>query len=294
MGIYDRDYMADEKKGFGVPAWSVVTWLIVANVAFFLVQHVVFNNRIYDALSVSKEALLSGQVWRLVTFQFAHGHGFHLLGNMLLLFFLGRVLEQIQGSRVILPLYLLGGLAGGLGHAIFHGFVLGQYSTVIGASASVLAIAMALIITIPEQRFSLLFLPIQFKIKYLGWFLLGANVLGLLLTLTPTGGEQTSYISHLAGMAVGWFFVRNGLPWWQKRQDRQRTVDKPKSVRSRISQAAEERIKEKREKESVYLSKRVDAILEKISEQGMQSLTDEERKILERSSEKLSKKLDDK
>lgn len=288
MGIYDREYMADSKRGTGFRSWSIITWLIVVNIAIYLVQHLIFDNRIAGYVNLSKDTLFSGQVWRLVTFQFCHADIGHLFGNMLGLFFLGKMFEQVIGSRWVLQTYLFGGLLGGLAHILWGmGFA---NSSVVGASASVLAIVIAVIVTIPEQTVSLLFLPFQFKIKYFGWVILAINVIGLFGSL----GSETgiSYIAHLGGMAAGWLSVKHVLPHLKEREATIRETGK--KPRSKIAEAAEEQIKKKREKETVYLNKKVDTILEKISQEGMQSLTAEERRILERSSEKLSKKLDDK
>ncbi|MDF1816188.1 MAG: rhomboid family intramembrane serine protease [Verrucomicrobiales bacterium] len=260
------------------------TWLLVINSVVFLIQHLIFDNRIQGLVNLSRDTLFSGQVWRLVSFQFCHADVGHFISNMLFLFFLGRMFEQVLGRKWVLSLYLLGGVIGGIAHiGLFSG------APVIGASASVIALATAVILTIPEQPISLLFLPVQFKIKYFGWFLLIGNVAGLLMTLNASGG--ISYISHLGGMAAGWGFVNLLMPHLRARENRS---SESRKSRSKIAEAAEKQIKKKRQKETVYLSKKVDAILEKISEEGMQSLTPEEKNVLERSSQKLSKKLDDK
>lgn len=290
MGIYDRDYMAESGKGAGFRSWSMVTWLLVVNVTVYFLQHFIFDNQIRPLVNLSKETLFSGEVWRLVTFQFCHSDVGHLVSNMLGLFFLGRMFEQVVGSKLVLPVYLLGGVIGGLAH-VFWGMAFAS-SSLIGASASVLAIVMALVATIPEQSISLLFLPFQFKIKYFGWAMLVYNLLGLLIAFSSP--SNISYISHLGGMAAGWFFVKSLLPALNARESQGKTGVANKKRRSKIAEAAEVQIKKTRDQDTVYLNKKVDAILEKISQEGMQSLTDEERKVLERSSEKLSRKLDEK
>ena len=289
MGIYDRDYMSDQQKGHGVASWSMITWLIVLNIIAFIIQHAVFNHSTGDAVSLSRGTLFSGQIWRLLSFQFCHAHPAHLLGNLLFLFFIGRMTERMIGSRHIFPIYLLGGLVGGLAQILLAAGMKIPF-TVIGASASVLAIVIALIAYRPNLEVSPLLLPFHFKLKYLGWFLVGINVLGLLFT-SPRK-DELAYMAHLGGIAAGWVYVAMILPNLKPRYfgEGQRRSGKR---RSKIAEAAESK-KEKPEKDSVYLNKKVDAILEKISEEGMQSLTEEEKKILEKSSEKLSRKLKDK
>ena len=290
MGIYDREYMSDGNKGAGIGGISIIAWLLIINIAAAIIQHLIFNNSINDVVNLSKDTLFSGQIWRLLTYQFCHGDWGHLLMNMVGLFFVGRMLQQVINQKLILPLYLFAGLAGGICHIIW-GYITSSHPPVIGASASVLGIVMALTTLIPEQRVTLLFLPVQFKLKYFGWFIIAYNVIFLFFSLSPGFTGRTAYMAHLGGIAAGWFFIKIIYP--NVKFSSSGKKKKSKAKRSKISEAAEEAIQQKRKKETIYLNKRVDTILEKINSQGMQSLTDEERKILERSSEKLSRKTDD-
>ena len=294
MGIYDRDYMTEGGAKGGPASWSMVTWLLIVNTLAFILQHLVFDHASGSAVELSKDNLFSGQVWRLLTYQFCHEHPGHFLGNMIGLFFVGRLLERFIGGKLTLAVYLLGGIAGGFAHILF-GYATGIHPSVIGASGAVFAVLAALIAFMPEQEMNLFFLPFRFKLKYIGWFALAFNAIGLALSFTGKSG--VSYSAHLGGMALGWYFVRTILPSFK---DKQSGGSQRRIRQKRRSKSTAKSVTEKsgppsdKESDSVYLNKKVDAILEKISEQGMQSLTPEERKILEKSSEKLARKLDDK
>lgn len=291
MGVYDREYMSDGNKKGSLPSWSMTTWLLVVNAAAFIIQHAIFNDARGGGVLLSKDTLFSGQIWRLVTFQFCHANPSHILGNLIFLFFIGRMFQQLLGPRHMLAVYLFGGLAGGLSHIIFRNMILNEPSTVIGASASVLAIATAVFVSIPEQRVNLFLLPIQFKIKYFAWVILGLNVIGFLFSLSPGSGSTVSYISHLGGMAAGWLYITRILPEVKKRVIQ--IEPGSRSQRSRKSGSSSKPSRKEKKKDQAYLNKKVDAILDKISREGMQSLTKEEKKILEQSSESLSRKLDE-
>lgn len=294
MGIYDREYMSDSGRK-GIAAWSVVTWLLIVNTVVFIFQHAIFNyEEATQFLRASRDTVFKGQIWRLLTCQFAHGYPLHLIFNMLMLFFMGRFAERVFGSKNLLWLYLIGGVLGAILHVSL------SPTGVVGASASVFAIVIALVCVEPNRPISLLFLPFQFKLKYVGYVLLGMSIVGALLNMgaSPEEGikrDNVSHLGHLGGILGGWLFVKMILPSLRRGEIRTENRKAARKKKSKLKEAQKNREAEERKtKEVLYLSEQVDAILEKISESGMHSLTDEEKKILEKSSEKLSKKLGDK
>ena len=98
MSIYDRDYIRESDsrpRGGGPSTWSVVIWLIALNVVVFVVNNVLFFDRDRDLFGLSIRALESFRLWTPLTYQFVHASPWHLLGNMLGLFFLGRMLLEM-------------------------------------------------------------------------------------------------------------------------------------------------------------------------------------------------------
>jgi len=289
MGIYDRDYMSDEVSRSGHRTWTVVAWLLIVNTAAFIMEKAGAPLAKWGLLDAPH--LMGGVIWRLLTLQFCHEQAVHFLLNMLALFVVGRMAQVVFSEKQVLLIYLWGGVAGGLFH-IIGGLVSGS-SPLLGASASIMAIFCALAARIPEERVYFLLLPFQARLKQLGWLALGLNVAGLVISQW-TEGSRVSYASHLGGMAMGWFFVVCLLPFAARRALRTKNREKareipPSQTAPRSSRPAP--LPSRVAEPGVHLDQQVDAILEKISAQGIKSLTVEERRILEKGSEKLARKL---
>ena len=141
--------------------------------------------------------------WTLVTYMFVHNDLWHILFNMLWLYWLGRIFMEFFSSKQLSGLYILGGLGGGalyllcsnlLGH--LHG------SALIGSSAAVIAIVVAAAVYVPDYKIGLLFLG-QVAIKWV------ALVTVLIAVLSLDGGNIGGNIAHLGGAAVGaWYALR--------------------------------------------------------------------------------------
>lgn len=343
MSIYSRDYMRDGRGPSGKSgpsSWSVVTWLLLVNIAVYLLQNTVFYDpasRGKNVLELTPEGLLSGHVWQLLSYQFAHANTFHLLANCVGLFFLGRLLLQLVSGRHVLALYFLGGLVGGLAQALL-GAALGWANPVVGASASVYAIVFAVATLIPRQAFTFLlffFLPVRLTMKRLAIVLIVIDGTRMIFQLfasapaSPGGGHGIAVFAHLGGAAAGWLYVRFLLESLRKRGSRSRSRRPLRRRGSRTARSARagtpasagrgrkfgirivkgnesppepsphsaatgrEPASPPQERRNPFVDADVDAILDKISEEGMQSLSPEERRVLEQRSQKLARKLGD-
>lgn len=298
MSIYSRDYMRDDPGRptgrLGPSSWSVVAWLIAINIVVFLVD-AFLRGRVADTFGLNVTGLTRGWIWTPVTYQFVHGSVFHLLFNMVMLFFLGRVLLQLAGTKHFLRIFFIGGILGGLLQLLFS-FFTGENANVMGASGSALAVTFAVATLIPHQSFRLLFPPVTLTIRQVAYIIVGIDVFFFLLTLlsdsaAPGGRPGTAYVAHFGGMLFGWFYIRffytrsnaGGNPRKSRRFGiRILKDDEPAPSKKKKKQNAEEK--------EPYLNEQIDALLDKINEHGFQSLTDEERKALERSSKKLSRR----
>ncbi|MDB4359109.1 rhomboid family intramembrane serine protease, partial [Verrucomicrobiales bacterium] len=212
MSIYSRDYMRDSSSGSGPRSWSLVTWLIVINVAMLVLTMVV--TPLSNYLGLSLESLKGLQLWTLITYQFVHADPFHLLFNMIGLFFLGWMLQQAIGPHHVLKIYLFGGILGGL-LQLGLSEIVGENAFVIGASASVLAIIVALATYAPGQVIQLLLffvIPVSLKLKHLAFLLVGIDLLTLLYQLTQPTLNNTAVMAHLGGMLFGFLYIRYWLP----------------------------------------------------------------------------------
>tara|TARA_R110000850_G_scaffold85453_9_gene183734 strand:+ start:1156 stop:2070 length:915 start_codon:yes stop_codon:yes gene_type:complete len=301
MSIYSRDYMRDGKSsgGMGSPKnWSAVTWLLVINAAVFIIQHVLFYSPARNVLALSVSSVKSLWLWTFLTYQFSHGNLWHFLGNSLGLFFVGRFLLQMIGSRHFVRIYLLGGFLGGILELVSC-LVFRVDAPILGASGSVLAIVFALAAMIPDQKFQMLLLPVQLTIKHFAIIILVINALGFLMSLATVNqsGERTAYMAHFGGMLLGWAYIKHWYPRAKEPstgRQRKKSIKKKFGIRIiRDAQAsASAPTEEGAGKKKPFVTSDVDAILDKINSDGFQSLTEEERKLLDKSSKSLSKRID--
>ena len=258
----------------------VVKCLLVANVVIFFAD--MFLGHPMRRLGEFKiqSALLEFCLWEFVTFQFLHGSLGHLLFNMIGLYFFGPLMERWWGSRKFLWFYLLCGIAGAVFFTLLTllGVIAtGFQSALIGASAGIYGIFIGVAVIAPAMRVALLFPPIEMSMRQLAIALLTiAAVMVIGGYAFPdsrwfwnAGGEA----GHFGGAILGYFLVRRpGLlgAGGPAAPPRHRRTPQPK-LRPRSTafhDAGDE----------------VDRILEKISREGFQSLSEDERATLHKAS----------
>ena len=330
MGIYDRDYIRQESPGMGWNASGfpqVVKWLMIANVAVFLLQ--IFSVRDFVprdfgfepgeltedqffALQVqhrnhlrpssaeswlrldSLKTVFSGQVWRLVTSAFCHDrqHITHLAFNMLLLWWAGRIVEPIYGAREFLCFYFAATIVSSVAF-VGLAFLTDPDRSAIGASGAVMGVMMLLACHLPRERFYLFFvLPVEVR------WLVGAYVVWdlhpVLMELAGTPLESsTAHASHLGGVAFG-------LIYWKLKlriaplltRFRLRRLSAGGSSAGGSSAGPKLRVYQlpTDPEPMVVVDKQLDDILRKISASGEASLNESERAFLNRASEELRRK----
>jgi membrane associated rhomboid family serine protease len=289
--LYDRPYMRREYS----KQWSMTTVLLVANLAIFVLHHVLEFYRIYPVtyhFALSVEGLKAGKIFQLITFQFLHGGVLHLLGNLLIIFFFGRSMEADLGKKHYLLLYLLSGTFGGLIQIALALAVPDHFSgAVVGASAGAFGLIAAFATRSPNQPITLLLffvLPVTFPAKFL---LLVQGAIAILGIIVPD--SNIAHAAHLGGMMTGIVFMRILMqperPQLRlfRRQPRRELVNVPPSKRTpwKTPPVSEEELPP-----TEFISKEVDPILDKISAHGIQSLTDREKQILEAARKKMSKR----
>ena len=164
MALADRNYDHGRYRAGGGYSHltPVVKWLIVANVAVFCGDLVIFDNRqtVWGAFTIHS-ALGQGRVWEFLTFQFLHGSVLHVLFNMLGLFFFGPWAERWWGTRRFLAFYLLCGAAGAAFYTVLA--VLGvlqarlgapalEFMPLVGASAGIFGILVGVAVIASDLR----------------------------------------------------------------------------------------------------------------------------------------------
>jgi membrane associated rhomboid family serine protease len=230
--------------------------------------------------------------WTIITYMFTHSLTgiLHILFNMLVLYWFGRLFTEYLGSDKLIALYVLGGLAGAVAYLICYNtipiLIQNQPSGMVGASAAVNAIVVGTATLLPNYTFFLLFIgPV--RIKYIAAITVFLSLLGAAADEQNIGGN----IAHLGGALIGFLYMKQlqaGSNWgmwitvtidWLKNLFK----DKPKvKVSYRNDKSG---IKAPGEKGS-YTQEEIDAILDKISAGGYESLTKEEKEKLFNASKK--------
>jgi len=285
MGIYDREYYRQEPPpGTGFGPRSAVGALIVANVVVYLIDWVFSKGRLTETGRLTVGTLGSPwEWWQFVTYGFLHAQEpQHIVFNMLGLFFLGRDVEEVYGTKEFLRVYLAMIAFGGLAWAIVEQ-VQGppEMASVVGASGAISGVVVLYALNFPRRMLALFFvIPVP------AWF---AGILVVVLdaygAVARADGSRVAYVVHLGGAALalayygaGWNFGR----LWPKTLSLRWLRPRPK-LRVHTPEEPDPPAEED-------LSAEVDRILEKISREGEASLTRQERRTLETASRQYQKR----
>jgi membrane associated rhomboid family serine protease len=230
------------------------------------------------------------QPWSIITYMFMHGGVWHILFNMLCLYWFGEIFLNSFSTKHLRGLYVLGGIAGAivfmLSYNIFPYFQPAVSSSVIvGASASILAIIIAIAYRQPDYRVQL-FLIGNVSLKYLALFTV---VLDLVFMASSNAG---GHIAHLGGALCGWIFAASlskGVDltlWINKAIDAISSLfcyntwhRKPKMkvhYYNNVKRETDEQYNQRRKKQD----EEIDCILDKLKKSGYGSLSEEEKKRL--------------
>jgi membrane associated rhomboid family serine protease len=231
--------------------------------------------------------------WTIITYAFVHDLGsiFHILFNMLFLYWFGKLFVEYLGSDKLVAVYILGALAGGVAYLLVYNFIpffmeRAPLLGMIGASAAVYAIVVATATLLPDYTFFLLFLgPV--RIKYIAAFYI---VLSLLGTIQANAGGN---IAHLGGALIGFVYIKqlqagvNWGGWITATIDFFKGLFKPR-LKVKVSYRNENTSAKSapKQKGPSISQAEIDAILDKISDGGYESLTKEEKDKLFNASKK--------
>jgi membrane associated rhomboid family serine protease len=293
----------------------VVKWLLIINVGVYLLslvlervgvpffQHPAIYNPMGRAIALEPSPFehffglfppylfTYFAFWQFITYQFLHGGVLHLAFNMFALFMVGRYVERQIGSRSFLRLYLIGGVFAGLVNLLVQLFV---SAPTIGASGSVCAVLAAFGLMNPHARLVLFifFFPVTIKARTF------VIVYALWTALMAIGAQDgVAHLAHLGGLVMGWMYVYNilrvrrlidgghsrGAPQgdWRARLHRAWLAATGRAPRVFKGQEYEEAdFREKPGQGKGKWNPRIDEILDKMSREGVHSLTDEEWEIL--------------
>jgi len=272
MGVYDRDYYRpdnDQQAGppqvhFRFPQLTpVVKWLLIINISVFLLCIAIkpLGLLIYNWFSVDSTSISTSlQPWRLISYQFLHDptNAWHIILNMMGLYFLGPTLERFWHSKKFLVFYLCCGMAGGVLYLLLATAGIVGQGILIGASGAILGMLAACAILFPQFVVFFLFFPVPIRVAAV--ILTFFHIANIFIGSANAGGDT----AHLAGMVVGAGYVYLWPKWRNRTRNPLHTNDWEKKFRT-YSQLQQE----------------VDRILAKVNGQGIASLTNKEKKTLE-------------
>ncbi len=301
MGWQDRDYsQADYNPrggGFGgrgggqmrfgnpLQGVSMVKWLLAINVGVFLIDIMVGgvvqspnvpapNSPTAWGAFTFESTLVHWQVWRWFTYQFLHGSLMHVLFNMIALFFFGPIMERWWGSKRFLAFYLLCGACGAWLYAVLVYLNVVGSGYLVGASGSIFGILAGCAMVSPNTTvLFMMFIPMRMRTMALLAIVFAAFVI-------LTGGDNPGgQAAHLGGALFGFLLVRN-----PRALDFADTIG-PRKPADRAAREIERREK-KRDRKSEKNQAEVDRILTKVKEHGLHSLTEAEKKTLQRETDR--------
>lgn len=269
-----------------IGVWFVLNLLMVAGFLFRspgmggdekrFVQAVL----IWLAVPADVGSLLS-HPWTPFTYMFTHQQFWHLVFNLLWLWWFGSIFLQISNSRRLLVTYVVGGISGAMAfmisYQVFPVFVVERFSAnMVGASASVMALVLCTTVLVPDLALNLLFIGLV-KLKYMALFIIIIDI--LMIRDGNSGGHFAHLGGALAGMALGLVykgdFLKSRLFNFARTRKPRVKYTNPKP----LSDEEYNRIRADKQKQ-------IDSILDKISKSGYSSLSASEKELLFKSSEK--------
>ncbi len=274
--------------------------LLVINVAVFLALTLVriagflFNNPVLGDVmpwisGSSSWKVMLYRPWSLFTYMFVHESLGHIFFNLLLFYFSARIFEDLLNGKRLLAVYIMGGIAGFLLYFLaFNIFPVfsGSNSIIYGASASVIAVLVAIATYTPDLELRLILIG-NVKLKYIAIFFVALDILFL------DGGNTGGRLAHLGGAAYGYWYsvsLKKGNDWSKGFysftgffKDLVKPSPKMKVASKNANPKPKAAAKSAPDREN---EKKVDSILDKISHSGYDSLTKAEKEFLFNASKK--------
>ena len=250
---------------------NAIKVLISINFVIFILQTLSRSESLFFPLFglVPKLVWSEKMIWQPVTYLFFHGGIWHVLINMFVLWMFGSELERLWGKNHFLKFYFITGVGSGLATMLVN---VQSITPVVGASGAVYGVLLAYGLTYPNRT---VYLYGIIPIKSL-WFVLGIGFIAFMSSFDNM--SQVSHITHLSGMLIGYFMIKKPIKlkglWFQLRK---------KTLEYQIQR------EEKELSKNFIVEQDINQILDKINQEGFDSLTDEEQERLYKGSQSLSK-----
>lgn len=286
--------LSDIKKDF-IDNGNIITKLIIINVVVFVIvgltstyfqlSKLEISGRFFeDWLGVhSKLDELISKPWTLVTYMFMHSRGnfFHIIFNMLILYWFGTYLADFIGNKRILPIFITGGICGAILFVLAYNLIPmfnATFGELIGASAGVMAILFAMATLRPNMQIRLILLG-QVSIKYIALVLLIVDLISL------SGSNGGGSFSHVGGAAFGFVYIKMlqrgvNLGYWVEYIQAILRGDRRSKMKVDYKKPVQKSFSGKPDPKEFSRQDKIDRILDKISKSGYSSLNAEEKDYL--------------
>jgi membrane associated rhomboid family serine protease len=266
----------------GVTPW--VARLLVANLIAYLLKSTLFWAPRFLVLFGFSPLHFWTRPWTLVTYQFVHASIWHLAFNLLALYFFGPPVEARLGGRRFIGFYLMCGLGGALLSALLVTVVGDQL--VIGASGAILGVAVAFAWYWPDAPVLVVPFPEPFAAKWLVIFTIGVSIVLAWLGARTGVSDGVSYLAHLGGIGTALLMLK--VADWRvagheralRRSSVPNAVVSSAALVARSSDPSHRPTGESRRRPAERTQAEIDRVLDKISANGIASLTPAERKFL--------------
>ena len=253
---------------------NILEKIIFLNIAIYLAPFLIntilflFNIKNIDLIKWFTIDADFGQLifkpWSIITYGFLHGSFNHIFWNMIILYYFGKILNNLFGDKLLKKLYLSGIVAGGLTYVISYNVFpvfRGVESVMIGASAGVMSVLFYLASYSPQMGIRIFFFDI--KIIYIALFLFFYDIIQI--PLNNSGG----HIAHIGGAIWGYYYCISN----NKGEDFTQSIFNIfKTTKKKNSKASQNN--------NNFDQKKIDSILDKISDSGYDSLTKKEKEYL--------------
>ena len=248
---------------------GVKTLLIINIIVFILIEISGQRNILFQLFGlVPRSVIYEYKIWQICTYLFIHGGLLHIIFNMLVLWIVGKDLELEWGKNNFLTFYFICGVGAGLVTVIIN---TQSFIPVVGASGAIYGVLVAYGFTYPN-RIVYLYGLFPLQVKYL---VLGLGLIAFFASLS-TSTSNISHITHLSGMLIGITYIFLKYKWkyiylWYIKMRIKTIQHKPKNNEDEIS----------------TIKIQMDNILDKLNEDGWDSLTQHEEEFLTKSSKRL-------
>lgn len=251
----------------------VLVYLIKIAILFTGPNHQATFQSFIEAMSIHSDMMYNlKHPWVFVTHAIFHVGVFHMAMNMLMLYWFGRIIGDMIGDHRVLPIFVYGCLSGLIFYLVFTNVAPEFSGYAHGASAGVMAMVVAAGMIAPEYMIRLILIG-TVRLKYVVLVVLLFDIIGL-SNLQNTGGR----IAHFGGSFMGFLFI------YLLQQGTDLSKQFERKVKKRRTSGSAKVITLKPRKKESESSQTIDSILEKIKRKGINSLSNEERRLLDEAS----------